>query len=123
MGELPGTGSSLPRAVSIRELGRLAVTPSVTGAITVQVSYHYGFKCDMRWRIRTRLHLHRRKSGGSLSISYTASTARYTTLQDAIDFAIAQFPENGPRRQSRSTRATPIRRPGTLALTVDLPGG
>jgi hypothetical protein len=120
---LPGT-SSLYRAVIDPELGRLAVTPSATGAIPkVQVSYHYGFNGDMGGGEYARTSTFTVENEAAVfPFPDTASTVRYTTLQAAIDFAIAQFPENGEAAvEIDASRTYP--ETGTLALTVDLPAG
>jgi hypothetical protein len=120
---LPGTGSPY-RAVIDPELGRLAVTPSATGAIpTVHVSYYYGFNGDMGGGEYARESTFAVENQAAVfPFPDTASTPRYTTLQAAIDFAIAQFPENGEAAVEIDASLT-YPETGTLALTVDLPAG
>jgi hypothetical protein len=119
----PSTGSPYRAAID-PELGRLAVTPSATGAIPkVQVSYHYGFNGDMGGGEYARASSFTVENQAAVfPFPDTASTVRYTTLQDAIDFAIAQFPKNGEAAVEIDASHT-YPETGTLALTVDLPPG
>jgi hypothetical protein len=117
----PGAGSPY-RAVIDPELGRLAVTPSATGAIPkVQVSYHYGFNGDMGGGEYARAATFTVENQAAVfPFPDTASTPRYTSLQAAIDFAITQFPENGQAAVEISGSDT-FPKTSTLVLTVDLP--
>ena len=116
----PGTGSPYRAAID-PELGRLAVRPSATGAITkVQVSYHYGFNADMGGGEYARASSFTVENEAAVfPFPDTASAPRYTTLQGAIDFAIAA----DSQAAVEITGSESYPETGTLALTVDLPEG
>ena len=117
---LPGTDSSYRAAID-PELGRLAVRPSATGAIPkVQVSYHYGFNADMGGGEYARASSFTVENEAAVfPFPDTASAPRYTTLQGAIDFAIAA----DGQAAVEITGSDSYPETGTLALTVDLPAG
>ena len=77
--------------LSIRNWGASPLRPSATGAIPkVQVSYHYGFNADMGGGEYARASSFTVENEAVVfPFPDTASTPRYTTLQGAIDFAIA----------------------------------
>ena len=92
---LPSTG---PYAVAVDpELGRLALPPVTTGsAPEVEVSSYYGFNADMgggeysrdqTFVVQSEAHV--------LPFPDTESTARYHTLQDALNYAATQLTANG----------------------------
>lgn len=119
----PGTDSPYRAAID-PELGRLAVRPSATGDIPkVHVSYHYGFNADMGGGEYARASTFTVENEAAVfSFPDTASAPRYTTLQGAIDFAIAQFAGDG-QAAVEITSSDSYPETGTLALTVDLPEG
>jgi hypothetical protein len=120
---LPGAGSPY-RAVVDPELGRIALPPSSTGAVpAVHVSYHYGFNADMGGGEYARASSFTVEDQAAVfPFPDTASAPRYTTLQGAIDFAIAQFSENG-QAAVQLTASDTYPQTGTLALAIDLPAG
>jgi hypothetical protein len=119
----PGTDGPY-RAVIDPELGRLAVRPDASGAIPkAQVSYHYGFNDDMGGGEYARASSFTVKNQQAVfPFPDTASAPRYTTLQDAIDFAIAHFSEND-QAAVEITGSITYPETGTLSLTADLPAG
>ena len=101
------------------ELGRIALSPPPSGspAPSLTVSYYYGFNADM--------------GGGeySRSDSFTVTDAawvvpfpdpRFSTLQDALNYAVGQFTLNG---QVAVEVTGSDRLSMASALTVDLPAG
>lgn len=126
-----GSWANLPSAKSLftaaidPELGRIALPPPPPGKSLpkVEVFYHYGFNADV--------------GGGEYSRSDTflvqdpefvfpfpdtAGVPRYTTLQQAVDFAIAQFSVTG-EVAIEITNSSTYPGTGTLSLAVSLPTG
>ena len=130
-----GSWANLPAdktyaAVVDPELGRIALPPSSTASTNLNVSYEYGFNAPFGGGEYPRA----ADPDGFLVTNEawvfpypdTAIPARYNTLQQAIDYAIAQFPLNGKLAveigptQTISITGTP---PGTPALTAHIPAG
>jgi len=130
-----GSWANLPTsntyaAVVDPELGRIALPPSTTASTNLTVSYQYGFNAPLGGGEYARS----ADPDGFLVTNEawvfpfpdTALPARYNTLQQAIDYAIAQFPLNGQLAveigptQTISITGTP---PGTPALTAHIPAG
>ena len=130
-----GSWANLPAdktyaAVVDPELGRIALPPSSAASTNLTVSYKYGFNAPLGGGEYPRA----ADPDGFLVTNEawvfpypdTALPARYNTLQQAIDFAIAQFPLNGRiaveigPTQTISITGTP---PGTPALTAHIPAG
>jgi hypothetical protein len=117
-------------AVVDPELGRIALPPSKTASTDLTVSYEYGFNAPLGGGEYARA----ADPDGFLVTNEawvfpypdTALPARYNTLQQAIDYAIAQFPLNGQLAveigptQTISITGTPT---GTPALTAHIPAG
>ncbi|HEY3860549.1 MAG TPA: hypothetical protein VGO59_01570 [Verrucomicrobiae bacterium] len=107
------------------ELGRL-VLPSTTPLPNVQVSYQYGFNADMGGGE------YERDTGPDgfivedpawiFPFPDTASPARYTDLQGALDFAIEQFSNNGEIAVEITDTQT-LTATGAPALSITLPAG
>jgi hypothetical protein len=114
---------NLYSAVVDPELGRIALPQPPAGSPSpkLQVSYYYGFNADM--------------GGGEYSRSAsfivtddawifpfpdTASTPRYTTLQDALSYAVSQFALNKKVAVEVAGSGTQTM---SAALAVDLPAG
>ncbi len=114
---LPTT--NLYAAVVDPELGRIALPPPSAGssAPLLTVSYFYGFNADMGGGEYSR-------SSGFVVTNdewvVPFPDPRYATLQDAINYAIGQFPLNSTIAVEVAGSTTyPIAGP----LTVDLPAG
>jgi hypothetical protein len=117
---LPGPDSPY-RAVVDPELGRIALPPAPSGSVPamVDVSYQYGFNADMGGGEYSRASTFVVENQAAVfPFPDTASAPRYSTLQDAVDFAIAQFAENG-EAAIEITGSDTYSATGTL--TVDLP--
>lgn len=126
-----GAWANLPAATSPYaavvdpELGRVALPPAPAGQSLpkLEVSYYYGFNADMGGGEYPR--------GDSFIVEDkafifpfpdTAGPPRYTTLQGAVDFAIAQFAHSGEVAvEITDSRTYPGS--GTLSLSVNLPAG
>ncbi|MGH8257636.1 MAG: hypothetical protein ACRET0_15645, partial [Steroidobacteraceae bacterium] len=113
------------RAVIDPELGRIALPPAAAGAALpkVTVSYHYGFNADVGGGEYAR--------GDSFLVQDeqfvfpfpdTAAVPRYTTLQEALDFAKTQLGANGAVAVEITNSET-YPQAGTLDLSVDVPTG
>jgi hypothetical protein len=92
---LPSAG---PYAIAVDpELGRMALPPTTTGSTPqVQVSFHYGFNADLGGGEYSREQSFVVQDDARvLPFPDTASTARYHTLQDALNYAAAQLTANG----------------------------
>src|SRR5205807_1604718 len=92
---MPAAGSVF-RAVVDPELGRIALPPAAAGATlpAVKVSYHYGFNGDMGGgeypRADTFL-----VNDEAFVFPFPDTVPRYTTLQQALDFAKGKLTANG----------------------------
>jgi hypothetical protein len=130
-----GSWANLPAdktyaAVVDPELGRIALPPSTAASTNLTVSYQYGFNAPLGGGEYARA----ADPDGFLVTNKawvfpypdTALPARYNTLQQAIDYAITQFPLNGQLAveigptQTISITGTP---PGSPALTAHIPAG
>lgn len=119
---VPAASSSYAVVVD-PELGRLAVRPSATGSVpTVKLSYFYGFNADMGGGEYSR--------AGTFIVENesfvfpfpdTAGIPRYTDLQGAVNFAIAQLSQNGQAAVEIGDSQTYPIPPGPLTLNVKLP--
>jgi hypothetical protein len=92
------SGTSYPYAAAVDpELGRLALPATTTGATPqVQVSFYYGFNADLGGGEYSREQgFVVQDEAYVLPFPDTASTARYHTLQDALNYAAAQLTANG----------------------------
>jgi hypothetical protein len=120
---LPGAGSPYS-AVIDPELGRIALPAAPAGSAvpTVHVSYRYGFNADMGGGEYSRADTFTvEDSTAVFPFPDTASTPRYTTLQDAVDFAVAQLAENGEAAIEITASHTYPETGAAHALTIDLP--
>lgn len=118
---MPAAGSPY-RAVVDPELGRIALPPASGGQPLpkVKVFYQYGFNADMGGGEYDR--------AGTVAVQDlafvfpfpdTAGVPRYTTLQGAVTFAIAQLRANGQAAvEITDSRTYP--ETGSLALAADL---
>jgi len=112
-----------PYALTIDpELGRIAVTPSASGTSPkLTFTYQYGFNADLGGGEYAR-------SAGFVvqdpawvfPFPDTASPARYTTLQQALTFAIAQLANNG---QAAVEITGSVHYPQAGGLSLALPAG
>lgn len=123
------TGNAYAAAVD-PELGRIALPATATASTSLTVSYQYGLNAPLGGGEYPRA----TGPGGFLVTDEawvfpypdTALPARYGTLQQAIDYASAQFPLNGliaveiGPTQSIYLTGTP---PGAPALSVHVPAG
>jgi hypothetical protein len=121
---MPLTGSAY-RAVIDPELGRIALPPAAAGGAlpSVKVAYHYGFNADMGGGEYPR--------ADSFIVSDqqfvfpfpdTAGVPRYTTLQQALDFAKTQLTANGAAAvEITNTETYP--QTGYLDVSLDVPAG
>jgi len=110
-------------AVIDPELGRIALTPLPAGshAPTLQVSYHYGFNADLGGGEYARADSFIVEDPAWVfPFPDTASVPRYTTLQQALDFATLQLAHHG---QVALEITASVAFTETAALTVDLPAG
>ena len=121
---MPVAGSTY-RAVIDPELGRIALPPAAPGSAlpSVKVTYYYGFNADMGGGEYPR--------DDSFLVSDeqfvfpfpdTAGVPRYTTLQQALDFAKAQLAANGAVAVEITNSET-YPQTGNLDLSVDVPEG
>jgi hypothetical protein len=94
---LPTAGTPYAAAID-PERGRIALTPLPAGSHTptLRVSYHYGFNADMGGGEYSRSATFTvEDSAWVFPFPDTASTPRYNTLQQALDFATAELASNG----------------------------
>lgn len=121
---VPAAGSPYA-AVIDPELGRLAVPPGPAGTVpNVHVSYFCGFNADMGGGEYAREDSFAVEAQTAVfPFPDTASTPRYTTLQDAINFAIAQMTEQAEAAVEIAASHIYPEGGSALALTVDLPAG
>jgi hypothetical protein len=121
---MPAAGS-LFRAVVDPELGRIALPPAAAGATlpNVKVTYHYGFNGDMGGgeypRADTLLVANK---AFVFPFPDDALAPRYSTLQQALDFATGQLTANGSAAVE-IVNSEMYPRSGTLDLGVDVPAG
>ena len=130
-----GSWANLPIATSPYlaaidpQLGRLALPAVAAGAPApvVEVSYEYGFNADLGGGEYPREAASNGISGFLVTnpawivpFPDTASTPRYPDLQGAIDFAIAEFAENG--LVAVEIAGSQIYSPAAV-LTINLPAG
>ena len=124
---LPTAGSPFAAAVD-PELGRIALPPPSPGSPTprVKATYYYGFNANMGGGEYPRA----QDSDGFIvddpafvfPFPDTAGTPRYTTLQQALDFAVTQLATHGQVAvEIIDSQIYP--QSGTLVLSVDLPAG
>jgi hypothetical protein len=115
--------SSAYAAVVDPELGRIALPPPTPGKALpkVEVFYHYGFNADMGGGEYPRSDSFIVEDPAFVfPFPDTAAVPRYTTLQGAVDFAIAQFAQTGEVAvEITNSRTYP--ETGALSLTVNLP--
>jgi hypothetical protein len=97
-----GSWANLPASGSYTiavdpELGRMALPPVASGPTPqVQVSFYYGFNADLGGGEYSREQSFVVQDGTRvLPFPDTASTARYKTLQDALNYAATQLTANG----------------------------
>ncbi len=113
------------RAVLDPELGRIALPAAAPGTSlpSAKVFYHYGFNADMGGGEYAREDSFIVEDESFVfPFPDTAGVPRYATLQDAVDFAIAQLPANGEVAiEITDSETYPLS--GTLTVNVDLPGG
>lgn len=124
---LPAANSPFLAAVD-PELGRIALPPPSAGSNppTLKVSYFYGFNANMGGGEYPRA----QDSDGFIvddpawifPFPDTASVPRYTTLQQALNFTVAQLAHNG-QAALEITNSQIYPQTGTLVLSVDLPAG
>jgi hypothetical protein len=121
---MPGSGG-LYRAVVDPELGRIALPPSAAGAAlpSVKVSYRYGFAADMGGGEYARADSFLVQDDQFVfPFPDTAALPRYTTLQQALDFAKSQLTTNGAVAVEISDSET-YPTTGSLTLAVDVLAG
>jgi hypothetical protein len=121
---LPSIGSY---AIAVDpELGRLALPPVSTGsAPVVEVSFCYGFNADMGGGEYSRAQTFVVQDAAQvLPFPDTASTPRYQTLQDALNYAAAQLAANGKIALELSGSGTSQQAYEVpAALSVSVPAG
>lgn len=120
---LPAAGSPYAAAID-PELGRIALPPAPAGSVspTVHVSYYYGFNAEMGGGEYARADSFQvEEQTAVFPFPDTASVPRYTTLEDAINFAIAQLTEGGEAAIEITASHIYPESGATLALTADLP--
>lgn len=121
---LPQSGSSFKAAVD-PELGRIALPPSAHFP-EVRATFYYGFNADMGGGEYPRSDSFiAQKSEHVLPFPDTDATPRYTTLQDAVTFAITQLPANDGVVAIEITDSGIYPAAGSppLTLDIDLPAG
>jgi len=124
---LPTAGSPFAAAID-PELGRIALPPVPPGSPlpTVKTTYYYGFNANMGGGEYARA----QDSAGFIvndpafvfPFPDTAGVPRYTTLQQALDFAVTQLASHG-QVAVEITDSQIYPQSGTLALSVNLPAG
>jgi hypothetical protein len=121
---LPQTGSPFKAAVD-PELGRIALPPSAH-VPDVQTTFYYGFNADLGGGEYPRSDSFIvQRSEHVLPFPDTDATPRYTTLQDAVTFAVGELTANGGEVAVEITDSGVYPAPGSPALTldIDLPAG
>jgi hypothetical protein len=112
------------------ELGRIALTSALApapsaGSATpqLQASFYYGFNADMGGGEYSRSESFTVPvETPGLPFPDTSSPVRYTTLQQALTFAVAELQQNGEIAVEITTSGVyPV--PGSPSLAVDLPAG
>jgi hypothetical protein len=116
--------SSTPYLVVVDpELGRLALPPTGSSPPPVTATYYYGFNADMGGGEYSRSATFTvRNEADVLPFPDTASTSRYTTLQQALDFAVVQLAAATTGQIAVQITASATY-PQTAPLTVNLPAG
>ena len=121
---LPIAGSLFKAAVD-PELGRIAVPPG--GPVPdVRVSFYYGFNADMGGGEYPRSETFTvQNEAWVLPFPDTANPPRYSTLQDAVNFAISQLTSIEATIAIEITDSQIYPQPGSpaLVLAIDLPTG
>jgi hypothetical protein len=121
---LPAAGSAYRAAVD-PELGRIALPPAVAGGAlpSVKVTYCYGFNADMGGGEYPRADTFI-VSDEQFVFPFpdTAGVPRYTTLQQALDFAKTQLTANGAVAVEITNSET-YPQAGNLDVSVDVPAG
>ncbi|HEY6250654.1 MAG TPA: hypothetical protein VI685_11895 [Candidatus Angelobacter sp.] len=120
---MPPANSAFLAAID-PELGRIALPPVKPGSNppTVKVSYYYGFNANMGGGEYPRA----QDSDGFIvndpAWIFSFPDPRYPTLQQALDFAVAQLAHNG-QVALEITDSQIYPQSGTLVLSVHLPAG
>lgn len=121
----PAAGTS-PYLVTVDpELGRIALTPPAAGAPVpaLTVSYFHGFSADLGGGEYSRASTFTvNNPAWVLPFPDTASPPRYTTLQQALDFAVAQL-QTGPTGEVAIEIAGSVSYPQAAGLSAALPAG
>jgi hypothetical protein len=126
-----GSWANIPSATSLfaaavdPELGRIALPPPPPGKALpkVEVFYFYGFNADMGGGEYSRISTFLVEDPEFIfPFPDTAGVPRYTTLQQAVDFAITQFASTGEVAIEIGNSST-YPGAGTLSLTINLPAG
>jgi hypothetical protein len=111
------------------ELGRIALTepivtsPPVGSSVPqLEVSYFYGFNGDMGGGNYSRLESFVVQTGVVFPFPDSSSPARYSTLQDALNFAIGNLGESG-QVAVEITDSGIYSLFGSPALQIDVPAG
>ncbi|HWF02524.1 MAG TPA: hypothetical protein VHA06_02505 [Candidatus Angelobacter sp.] len=121
---LPAAGSLFKAAID-PELGRIAVPPG-SPAPDVRASFYYGFNADMGGGEYPRASTFTVENEAQVfPFPDTASTPRYSTLQDAVAFAVAQLTTSGGAAAVEiiDSQIYPAAGSPALALDIDLPTG
>jgi hypothetical protein len=116
--------SSTPYLVVVDpELGRLALPPPDSFPPPITATYYYGFNADMGGGEYSRSATFTvRNEADVLPFPDTASTSRYTTLQQALDFGVVQLASATTGQIAVQITASATF-PQTAPLTVNLPAG
>jgi hypothetical protein len=121
---IPAAGTVF-RAVVDPELGRIALPPAVAGAAlpAVKVFYHDGFNADMGGGEYPRSDTFLVEDTAFVfPFPDTAGVPRYSTLQQALDFAKGQLTASGAAAVAIGDSDV-YPQSGPLALAVDVPAG
>ena len=109
------------RAVVDPEMGRIALPPASGAAPALRFSYHYGFAADLGGGEYARGDTFLVTDLGSvLQFPDTAAVPRYTTLPDALAFAVGQLSQDESVALEITTSDTLA---VSTALAADLPNG
>ena len=120
---LPTSADNYPYSAAIDpELGRLALPPSA-GLKIPEATFYYGFNADMAGGEYAREQGFL-VEGEVLPFPDTSASARYTTLQEALDFAASQLSPQGQIavELNGSGVSQPAYQPGAQ-LSINVPAG
>lgn len=119
------TGNDGYRAAIDPELGRIALPPAAAGAALpkVTLSYYHGFNADLgggEYPRKDSFLL----NDDAIMVPFPDSTASYTTLQGALDFATGKLTGSSVAAVVEIGDSETYPQPGTPAgLTVEVPAG